>query len=164
MGTLCEDLCTFMIISPSITFFWKSCRLRNNMEIHGRTREATDNNIIWCMHFVCWTTKATHIYSEYLIPIVCPWQQRFHKCASKLHLYVHCLACYKTARYLSEEDKMYSNVIYIYMYTPILSTALLLEVTAIWKRLWLTDLAYRGTESPCLMRALWPCKSQCRVK
>jgi len=56
MGTLHEDLCTFMIISPSITFFWKSCHLWNNVEIHGRTREATDDNIIWRMHFVCWIT------------------------------------------------------------------------------------------------------------
>jgi len=25
----------------------------------SRAREATDANIMWCMHFACWMTKAT---------------------------------------------------------------------------------------------------------
>ena len=30
-------------------------------------RQATKDNIIWCMRFACWTTKAKHPHSEYVI-------------------------------------------------------------------------------------------------
>jgi hypothetical protein len=29
------------------------------VEKYGRARQATDDNIIWHIHFVCWVTKAT---------------------------------------------------------------------------------------------------------
>ena len=73
MGTVCEDLCTFMIISCWIllrmrnildkccrqnqnkrcmfsNFFKKSCCLWDDVENYGRARQATDNNIMWHMH------------------------------------------------------------------------------------------------------------------
>ena len=31
------------------------------MEKYGRTRQATDDNVIWCICIVCWITKATDI-------------------------------------------------------------------------------------------------------
>jgi len=34
---------------------------------HGRTRQATDNNIIRLMHLAYWLTKATDLHSEYVI-------------------------------------------------------------------------------------------------
>jgi hypothetical protein len=30
------------------------------VEKYGRARQATDDNVIRCMHFVCWITKARH--------------------------------------------------------------------------------------------------------
>jgi len=31
-----------------------------------RAREATDDNITWCMCFACWITKPTNTHSEYV--------------------------------------------------------------------------------------------------
>jgi hypothetical protein len=59
----------------SVTFFRKSCRLSYNVEKYGRAIQATDDNIIQPMRFVCWVTKATDTHSEYVILIVFPRQQ-----------------------------------------------------------------------------------------
>ena len=42
------------------------------MEKYGRSRQATDDNIIRRMRFVYWITKATHTQSEYVIFITFP--------------------------------------------------------------------------------------------
>ena len=42
------------------------------------------------MHYACWLTKATDIYSEYVILIVVPLQQWFHERTTLLRLYVRC--------------------------------------------------------------------------
>jgi len=34
---------------------------------NGRTRQATDDNIMWHMRFACWISKATDTHSEYVI-------------------------------------------------------------------------------------------------
>jgi hypothetical protein len=83
MGTLHADLCTFLIISHwtllrmrnieakvvdkikmdilySVIFFQKSYHLWDNVEKYGTARQSTDDNIIWCMCFACWITKAVH--------------------------------------------------------------------------------------------------------
>jgi hypothetical protein len=44
-------------------FFWKSCRLWDNVEKYFRTGQATDDNIIRRMRFACWITKATDTQS-----------------------------------------------------------------------------------------------------
>jgi len=116
MGTLCEGLFTFMIVSGwflfrmrnvsdrvvgtikthilySVTFFWKSCHLWDNVEKYCRARQATDDNITWDMHFACWLTKATDIHSEYVIHTVFPWQYWFCEHAEMFHWRAHCLPC-----------------------------------------------------------------------
>ena len=45
------------------------------MEKYGTASQATDANIIWRMHFVRCTTKATYTHSEYVILIAFPLQQ-----------------------------------------------------------------------------------------
>jgi hypothetical protein len=45
------------------------------VEKYGRIRQATDVNIIRRMRVACWITKATDIYSEYVIFIAFPRQQ-----------------------------------------------------------------------------------------
>ena len=52
-----------------------------------------DNNKIRRMRFACWITKATDAHSEYKILTAFPRQQRLHKRASMLRLYVHSLYC-----------------------------------------------------------------------
>jgi hypothetical protein len=39
------------------------------VEKYGRSRQATDDNIIQRMRFACWITKATDTHSEYVILI-----------------------------------------------------------------------------------------------
>jgi len=56
----------------SVTFFQKSYRLWNYVEIYGRTRQATDDYLIRRMRFVCWITKATDTHLGYAIIIVPP--------------------------------------------------------------------------------------------
>jgi len=46
---------------PKIVPFLRQCRKS------GRTRQATDDSIIRLMRFACWVTKATDIFSEYVI-------------------------------------------------------------------------------------------------
>ena len=59
---------------------------------HGRARQTTDDNIIKCMCFACWITKATDTHSEYLILIPFPRQQWLCDNASVLCLmHIACL-------------------------------------------------------------------------
>ena len=52
----------------------------------------TDGNIIWCMCFASWITKATNSHLECVIVTVFPWQQWLHKHASILcYTYTACL-------------------------------------------------------------------------
>jgi len=64
------------------------------MEKNGRARRARDNNIMWSMRSACWITLATDAHSEYKILIAFPRQQRLHKSASMLRLYIHCQSFY----------------------------------------------------------------------
>jgi hypothetical protein len=45
------------------------------VEKYGTARQATDDNTIRRMRFVCWITKATDTDSEYVILIAVPRQQ-----------------------------------------------------------------------------------------
>jgi len=109
-GNLHEDLCTFLIIFSWILLIMrnlsdKSCRENQNISFifpkivpfmrqsgkkYIRVRHATDDNITWCMHFVCWIPRATDTHSEYVILTALPQQQRVHKLS--LMLYVHSLS------------------------------------------------------------------------
>jgi hypothetical protein len=64
------------------------------MEKYGRTTQGTYNCIIWCVHSVCWITKATELLSEYVILKALPQQHWLHEHASVLHyMYIACLVC-----------------------------------------------------------------------
>ena len=63
---------------------WKSCRLWDNVEEYCTARHATDDDIVWLMHFSCPGTEATDTHSEYVIRIAFPPQQRSRECASML--------------------------------------------------------------------------------
>jgi hypothetical protein len=110
VGTLCENVGTFMIISLWILLrirnvLDKSCRENQNtcftsnnfslpkilpfMRYCGKNmvtpRQATDDNIIRHMWFASWLTKITDPHSEYVILIAFPWQQSLCKHVSVLH-------------------------------------------------------------------------------
>jgi hypothetical protein len=71
----------------STTFFRKLCRLCDNLEKYdGRTRQATDDNIIRRMRFACWITKATDTHSEYVIATAFAKQQWLRERASMLRI------------------------------------------------------------------------------
>ena len=64
------------------------------MEKFGRSRQATDDNIIRGMRIGCWIPKATetHTHSEYVIIIAFPRQQWLRERASILRSkYTACL-------------------------------------------------------------------------
>ena len=62
------------------------------MEKYGTARQATDDNIIQRMRFVCWITKATDRHSEYEILIAFTRQQWLHESALILrYTYIACL-------------------------------------------------------------------------
>ena len=70
----------------SITFFLKWCHLWDNVEKYCRARQVTCGNVIWCMPFTWWVTKATDTHSECVILFAFPLQQWLHKCTSILPL------------------------------------------------------------------------------
>jgi len=51
----------------SVTFFFKSCHLWDNVEKYCRAGEATDDSIIRHMRIARYIPKATHTHSEYVI-------------------------------------------------------------------------------------------------
>ena len=48
------------------------------------TRQVTDDNLMWCMHFACWITKATDKQSEYETLITFPRKHSLRESASML--------------------------------------------------------------------------------
>lgn len=56
------------------------------MEKYGIVRQATNENILWRMYFVCWITEATDTYPEYAILTAFSQQQWLGESASVLRL------------------------------------------------------------------------------
>jgi hypothetical protein len=115
-GTSHEELCTIMISHAviltmrsvsekpwrelkihslcSITLLQKSRRLWDNAEQYGRARHDTDDNVVRCMPFAYWITKATGTHSEcvILVLIAFPLQQWLRERISILrYTYLACL-------------------------------------------------------------------------
>jgi len=53
----------------SIDVFQKKCRLCDNLEKYGRSRQAIDDNKILCIRIACRAPKATNTHFEYVILI-----------------------------------------------------------------------------------------------
>ena len=101
-GTLHEDQCTFLLLSPSFLLklkkFQTSCRENRNThfifndffenrafyEIMWKNVEEPGRSqvTIWRMRVACWISKATITYSEYVMLIVFPQQQWLQERAS----------------------------------------------------------------------------------
>jgi hypothetical protein len=73
----------------SVTFFWKSCCLRDNVKKCDGARQARDDNKMWHMCFACWITVAANTLTEYVVLIAFSWQVWLHKCTSVLcYMYI----------------------------------------------------------------------------
>jgi len=69
-------------------FFWKTCRLWDNVENVCRAGQASDKD----MCIACWIPKATNTHSGCIIIIAFPLQQWLHEHASMLRYnYTACL-------------------------------------------------------------------------
>jgi hypothetical protein len=68
----------------SIIFLKKSYPFKYNVLKYGTAGQATEDNIIWRMLFLCWISKTTNTPSEYVIHIVFPQQKWLHEYASML--------------------------------------------------------------------------------
>ena len=76
------------------------------MEKYGRSREATDDNVIRPLRFACLITKATDINSEYVMLIAFPLQHQLHKHTSLLgYMYIACLVMYYLEEFPSSKLK-----------------------------------------------------------
>jgi len=61
-----------------------SCRLWDNVEKCGTTRQDRGGNITRPTHCACWKIKATNTHSQYVILIAFTRQQRLHERASMI--------------------------------------------------------------------------------
>ena len=59
------------------------------MEKYGTSRQATDDNIIWYMRFVCRKIKATDTHSEYVILTDLQREKIYFRKGLNITLYVH---------------------------------------------------------------------------
>jgi hypothetical protein len=80
-----ESIKTHILYSKAFSFR-KSCRLWDNVEKYVGAGQATDDNIVRRMQFVCWITKATDTHSKYVIFIAFSRKQWLRERASLLTL------------------------------------------------------------------------------
>jgi hypothetical protein len=71
----------------------KTWRWRDNLENYDWARQATDENMRWCMPFECRITKATDTRWEYTYVMLnaFPWQKMVSLTLLRVTLYVDCL-------------------------------------------------------------------------
>jgi hypothetical protein len=78
------------------SFFRKSCHLRDNALKYGTAEQATDNDIVRRMRFVCWINNAIDMHPEYVtITVFFP---RLQGRNVKVYTYNICLGFFKTMR------------------------------------------------------------------
>jgi hypothetical protein len=87
----CSKICEENHTRITGTSFWKSCHLRDNAKKYGAARQATGDNIIWCMHFACQITKGTDTHSEYVILCSFLSQQWLHERVCYIYMCTDCL-------------------------------------------------------------------------
>jgi len=73
-------------------FFPENRAVYEMMWRHGTARQATDDKIIRRMRIVCWITKATNTYSEYIILIAFSLKLMVTGTCPNVTLYVRCLS------------------------------------------------------------------------
>jgi len=92
---------TTQIVHP-ITFCCKSCRLWDNVEKYGRSRQATSDNIKRRIRYACWINKATETHSKHVILIAFSIQQLLGESSWMLR-YTYSLSC-SSLCFISRKD------------------------------------------------------------
>jgi hypothetical protein len=78
-----ENCETHILYPKTFFFFWKSCRLWDN--VGGKIVESDRPQMkMWRLRIACWITKATNTHSECVILIAFPLQRWLHERASVL--------------------------------------------------------------------------------
>jgi hypothetical protein len=97
------------------SLFRKLWRLWDKVQIHGRGRQAANDNIIPRILLAWWIPRATITYPEWLTIIACPWQRRLHELSSMSRLCAYCLPCF-----CFEEDRtLIKPISFCYQFVPI---------------------------------------------
>jgi hypothetical protein len=78
-----EEIITHILFSY---FFWKSSRLRDNVEEYGKDRQATNDNILGSMCYACRIPKGSYTTSEYVMLTAISRQELLHQIASRFRL------------------------------------------------------------------------------
>jgi len=97
-----EEIVTHILFS--YFFFLKIVPMAYNVEEYGKTRQATNDNIIGHMCYACWIAKDSDIPLQYVMLTAIPRQELLHQIASLFHLYLHCFSC---CNYEHENDIQY---------------------------------------------------------
>jgi len=88
-GKSCSKNQNTNFMSTNFSFLQNCAVYETVWKKYGTDGHATDDNLIWPMHFACWLTKATDTHSEYVIFNAFIWQQWLQEHASLLHLYTY---------------------------------------------------------------------------
>jgi len=115
-------------------FSGKLRHLWDNVGMCGRARYSTDDDMIQCMCFAWWITKAIDTYSEYVMLMACPLRWQLFESTSMLcYMYIACLA---NCKVLSNFTVLYSTwppLLLLWdptgLYTPSTSFTLKVETT-----------------------------------
>jgi hypothetical protein len=89
----CTETQNTHFIFNKVFFFFKSCRLCDNVQKYCTAGQASDDNIIRRMRIACRIPVYKHTDSEYVILLAFPQQQYLHERISVLH-YTYFLSCY----------------------------------------------------------------------
>lgn len=75
------------------TFFQKITPFKAQFGKYGRSRQRTDENIIWRICILCWIHRAIDTHSKHVINIAFPRQQWLRDSVTMSPLHVQCLPC-----------------------------------------------------------------------
>jgi len=98
----------------SVTLFWKSFCLWDNVEKYGTAIQATDENIILRMRSPCRINKATHTHTHTHTHTQYVTISLFHcknTCsnAPQCYLTLHCLSCFDERQWQNNKHKKYTE-------------------------------------------------------
>jgi hypothetical protein len=112
-------------------FFFKSCRLWDNVEKYCKAGQARDDNV------ACWKTKATNTRTQYITLIAFPLEHWLHERAWILRCtYVGCLVKYALAKSI-QITIFWRLVSHVFdRQTRVISSAVFFDRHTCWSGVW----------------------------
>ena len=77
----------------SITLFWNLCHLSDYVEKYGTAKQATDGNIILCMHIACWLISL-HTHTQNMQYLLLFYSNSGYAYTSQCHICIYYIACF----------------------------------------------------------------------